>query len=304
MPADGTSASSSAPRPAWERMFPTPLAAALGGVSHTPGYHWLSEVAPRLGCAGGVIGLILVNSTMPQVVKTSGGRMPKLGPAVWGKMVFYITPKAGGLKAVQYGVMREMKLTLDKVVPPGIATMLSFGIVGTFFQSIIYNTLIADMYKIHMGKEKERLSLRALARGLAPGFVWCFARESGAMGGGLWLGPPLKAEIEIKLKERGIEVPEQGLRFLGGFCSGAFTAIATQWLHNTTLYAGRMAATNEVVGAPFYTGSSIKACWGELGYRMFYSNYPQRMTLIAGAVALLNMLDIFHRPDLIMTKMF
>jgi len=113
---------------------------------------WGGEVAPRLGIAGGVIGLILVNTTMPQVVKTSGGRMPKLPMSTWCRMALHITPKAGGLKFGQYGVMRELKLTMDPYIGAGPSTMLAFGVVGTFFQSVIYNTLISDMYKIHMGE--------------------------------------------------------------------------------------------------------------------------------------------------------
>lgn len=292
--------------PAFAAAGAAPTRAALAALLPASGSAWLGEVAPRLGCAGGVIGLILVNSTMPQVVKTSNGRMPKLSPAMWGRMCFWITPKAGFLKMAQYGVMREMKLSLDKleVMPPSASTMLSFGVIGTFFQSVIYNTLIADMYKIHMGVEKPRLSFKALSRGLKPGFVWCFGRECFSMGGGLWLGPIAKRHLQEDLRVRGIDVPDYPLRFGAGFLSGACTAFATQWLHNITLMAGRMAAVEEAHGAPYYTIASLQAAWREMGWRMFYANYPQRMTLIAGAVGLMNMVDIFHRPDLIAMSAF
>jgi len=264
---------------------------------------YLSEVVPRLGVAGGVIGVILVNSTMPQVVKTSNGRMPSLSPTMWGRMCLRIIPKAGGLKMVQYGAMREMKLTLDKVCPPGLSTMLSFGVIGTFFQSVIYNTLISDMYRIFQGDAGPRATVAELARGLRPGFIWCFGRECFSMGGGLWLGPTVKKHLQDNLEANNIDVPDSMLRFGGGFLSGACTAFATQWLHNTTLMAGRMAAVGDAHGAPYYTKASLAAAYNEMGPRMFWANYPQRMTLIAGAVALLNMVDIFHRPDLILTKM-
>jgi len=263
---------------------------------------WVREVAPRLGIAGGVIGIILVNSTMPQVVSTSDGRMPKLSAGVWARMACYITPKAAGLKFVQYGVMREMKLTMDKYIPAGASTMLAFGVVGTFFQSIIYNTLIADMYKIHGGVAKAKLDFKQLARGLQPGFVWCFGRECFSMGGGLWLGPYVTAGVKKAVSERGLDVPDYPLRFSCGFLSGSVTAFATQWLHNTTLYAGRLAAVEEPVGAPYYTRASLMTAWNEMGPRMVWANYPQRMCLIAGAVGLMNMVDIFHRPDLIFVK--
>mmetsp|Transcript_28651 Transcript_28651/g.95082 ORF Transcript_28651/g.95082 Transcript_28651/m.95082 type:complete len:290 (+) Transcript_28651:138-1007(+) len=278
-----------------------PAAIAVADERPTGYTAWVTEVAPRLGIAGSVIGLILVNSTMPQVVSTSDGRMPKLSPKVWARMAFQITPKAGGLKFAQYGVMREMKLSMDNYLPSGASTMLAFGVVGTFFQSIIYNTLIADMYKIHMGVEKT-MSVQQLAKGLRPGFIWCFGRECFSMGGGMWLGPTVKATLQGEFDRRGIAVPDYPLRFGSGFLSGACTALATQWLHNTTLYAGRMAAVEEPVGAPFYTMSSLRVAWKEMGPRMFYANYPQRMCLIAGAVGLMNMVDIFHRPDLIFVR--
>jgi hypothetical protein len=265
----------------------TPVALAWGG-----------DVAPRLGIAGGVIGVILVNSTMPQVVKTSDGRMGSLTWNMWGRMAMRSIPKAGGMKFAQYGVMREMKLCLDKVISPPAATMISFGVVGTFFQSAIYNSLISDMYKVYTGVEKKRPSLRVLARGMAPGIVWCFGRECFSMGGGLWLGPVVKEKLLAQLEERRVEVPDKPLRFVSGFLSGACTAFGTQWLHNTTLMAGRMAAVGDARGAPFYTAASVLAAWNEMGVRMFYANYPQRLCLIAGAVGLLTMVDIFHRPEL------
>lgn len=47
-----------------------------------------------------------------------------------------ITPVAGGLKAAQYAAMREMKLSLDQVMHPAASSMMSFGILGTGFQSV------------------------------------------------------------------------------------------------------------------------------------------------------------------------
>jgi len=260
------------------------------------------EVMPRLGVAGGVIGVILVNSTLPQVVKTSNGMMKSLSPAMWGRMCFQIIPKAGGLKFAQYGVMREMKLGLDGYCPAGISTMLTFGFVGTLFQSVIYNTLIRDMYRIYTG-EKVSSAAGVKSKGISPGIVWCFGRECFSMGGGLYLGPMAKEVIQSRLQENNIELPDNALRFVAGFASGACTAFATQWMHNTTLMAGRMAAVGQTQGAPYYTMASLKAAHDEMGARMFFANFPQRMVLIAGAVALLNMVNIFHQPDLIALRL-
>mmetsp|Transcript_24536 Transcript_24536/g.54616 ORF Transcript_24536/g.54616 Transcript_24536/m.54616 type:complete len:294 (+) Transcript_24536:44-925(+) len=259
---------------------------------------WGKEALPRLTVAGGVIGVILTKSTLPQVVRTSDGRMPKPSWATWTKMVTLITPKAAALKTAQYSAMREMKLALDPITGESASKMLSFGVIGTLFQSVIYNTLISDMYKIHTGVAKERITAGSFLRGIAPGVVWCFGREGLSMGGGLVLQPFVKRELTKRLDEQGVELPEFPLRFLSGFLSGSVTAFGTQWLHNTTLMAGRMAAMKETKEAPHYTMGSLRAAYGELGVRIFYMNYPHRMALIAGAVALLSMVDIFHRPDL------
>mmetsp|Transcript_79585 Transcript_79585/g.234019 ORF Transcript_79585/g.234019 Transcript_79585/m.234019 type:complete len:288 (-) Transcript_79585:115-978(-) len=266
------------------------------------GTAWLTEVAPRLGVAGGVIGAILVKTTLPQVVKTSNGMVSNLSVAMMTRMCVRIIPKAGGLKMAQYGVMREMKLSLDKFCNPGVSTMLTFGVVGTVFQSVIYNTLIKDMYKIYRGESGASAAMKTSSASIAPGIVWCFGRECFSMGGGLFLGPFVKQAIQARLQERGVELPEYPTRFLAGFLSGACTALATQGMHNTSLMAGRMAALGETKGAPLYTVSSLTTAYRELGVSMFYANYPHRMLLIAGAVALLNMVDIFHRPDLIAMK--
>lgn len=266
---------------------------------------WGSEVVPRVSVAGGVIGLILVNSTMPQVVKTSDGLMPQISRSMWVRMCLRITPLAGGLKAAQYAVMREMKLTLDQVCHPAVSTMLAFGVIGTGFQSVIYNSLISEMYKIYTGKAAKPVTMGELARGIRPGIVWCFGRESVAMGAGLYLGPVVKEKLAASLRDEkgehriaGVNLPEGVLRFGSGFLSGACTAFGTQWMHNVSLFAGRLAATSEPKGAPYYTTEAWRTAYKELGMSVFYMNYPHRMCLIAGAVALLNYVDIFHRREL------
>lgn len=224
--------------------------------------------------------------------------MGNLDWGIWSRMFIRIWPKAGGLKAMQYAAIREMHLGLvDKGVHPGASKMISFGIIGTLFQSVIYNELIKDMYKIHSGKVVARQSFAQFARSIAPGIVWCFGREMFSMGGGLYLGPIMEESLKAELDRRGLEVPAMPLSFFSGFASGACTAFATQWLHNTTLVSGRLAAAGEVREAPHYTWSSLRIAYEEMGNGLFYANYLRRIQLIAGAVALLNTVKIFHRPD-------
>merc|ERR1712032_121997 len=105
-----------------------------------------------------------------------------------------------------------------------------------------------------------------------------------------------KVTEQLKAQEK--EVPEMPLRFGCGLIAGAFCALGTQWLHNATLTAGRLAAMNETVEAPHYTLVSMRRVYAELGMKMFYLNFPQRMVVIGGASAVLNLTNIFHRPDL------
>lgn len=249
--------------------------------------------------------MILVNSTMPQVVKTSDGKMPKLSLPIWGRVCLRSIPVAGGLKTVQYAVMREMKLTLDQKLHPGLSTMLSFGFVGTFFQSVIYNSLISEMYLVYTGEARKMPSFRELVQAVRPGVVWCFGRECFSMGAGIYLGPIVKTKLANLLddgsgshKLGGVQIPEGVLRFTGGFLSGACTALGTQGMHNVSLFAGRLAATGATEGAPYYTFAALATAYREMGPSLLYANYPQRMTLIAGACALFNFVDIFHRPEL------
>merc|ERR1712023_225225 len=111
-----------------------------------------------------------------------------------------------------------MKLSLDGhgVCPPAISTMLSFAVMGTIFQSLVYNTLIKDMYHIYTGKSPPGRS-----NGIAPGLVWAVGRESLAMGGGLILGPVVKELMLSRMQEHGVDVPGKTLvSFVGGFISG------------------------------------------------------------------------------------
>ena len=57
--------------------------------------------------------------------------------------------------------------------------------------------------------EAKTMSMKELARGVQPGIVWCFARESLSMGGGLHLGLGVKNKIRFEGARicRSIEVP-------------------------------------------------------------------------------------------------
>ena len=62
---------------------------------------------------------------------------------------------------------------------------------------------------------------------------------------GRYLGPVVKAQLSTWVQDEtgqprvlGRPLPEGGMRFAAGFASGACTALATQWMHNVSLFAG------------------------------------------------------------------
>lgn len=120
----------------------------------------------------------------------------------------------------------------------------------------------------------------------------------------MYLGPVIKASLADQLDRSGVHVPEYPLRFVSGFFSGACTALGTQWMHNTTLFAGRLAAAGESREAHHYTLSSLRLAHKEMGLALLTENFRHRLALIAGAVALLNTVDIYHRPDVKLLSVF
>merc|ERR1712087_159520 len=147
---------------------------------------------------------------------------------------------------------------------------------------------------IYTGNHKPRFSVSDVCRGVLPGLPWCFLREACSMGGGLALQPWVTRRLQAGLREYAIDPPEWLLRFFAGLATGACTGLATQWLHNTTLVAGRMYAAGDACEAPHYTLSSLRALSQEQGFRLFYMNYHQRVAVIAMGVAFLSTCDIFH----------
>ena len=100
------------------------------------------------------------------------------------------------------------------------------------------------------------------------------------------------------LRRGGLELPPVLTRIVGGLSSCEALSLATQWVHNITLVGGRMAALGETVQAPFYTTIALKTAWREMGISILFLNFPQRMAIQAVCVSVVNLCDIFHRPDL------
>lgn len=261
---------------------------------------WAKEVAPRLGLAGFTVASVTIDRMASQVASTSDGRIPNLSAVDRLALYRMTVAKQTALTFFQYVGTREIKLGLDTVQPsPALSTMVACGITGVPFSSLQYNWAIQDTYRYTGIPPLESPGVSAYFRQkVAPGIFWSFLRASGGTGGGLYFGPTATALVDAQLRRGGLEPPAAVAKVLGSLASGAALSLATQWTHNAALVGGRMAAVGEATQAPHYTGIALRCAWREMGLRMFYLNFPARMIIQAVNVCILNMCDIFHRPDL------
>ena len=81
--------------------------------------------------------------------------------------------------------------------------------------------------------------------------------------------------------------------------TGASGSLATQWVHNVTLVAGRMAALGATLQAPHHTTVALRSACSEMGVSILYRNFGPRMVIskrLHGRGA--QLVHIFHRPEL------
>eukprot|EP00930_Biecheleria_cincta_P036569 TRINITY_DN25067_c0_g1_i1.p1 TRINITY_DN25067_c0_g1~~TRINITY_DN25067_c0_g1_i1.p1 ORF type:complete len:275 (+),score=36.79 TRINITY_DN25067_c0_g1_i1:46-870(+) len=257
---------------------------------------WFTELAPRLGAASVVVAAITIERTISQVVNTSGGLLQPLSHASAWRLFSRTIGKQTGIVFVQYTGTREMRLAFDRILQPAPATMLACGICGVPFSSIQYNWAIQDTYR-HCKIDPPAVSglLGFLRQKLAPGLPWAFLRAGVGTGSALYYGPFMTARIHSATEGR---LSTQLSSLLAGLSCGAVASLGTQSVHNLTLIAGRMAALGVQQQAPHYTIVALAQARKEMGLKLFYANFQQRMVINAVSVAVLNVCNIFHRPEL------
>jgi hypothetical protein len=266
---------------------------------------WVTDITPRVLVSGFVISAATVDRTAGQVIALSGGKLPQVTAADRFSLFRGLMPKQTAIKTLQMGCLREIKLWFDRLSPStaGVNSMLAYAITGVPAQSILYNLIIAGTYH-HFGASKpctETGIVHFYKRNIAPGIVWTFLREGMATGGGLWLGPMLRARLignDPDHSNAFTKLPLPLQRFCTGFAAGAFCAFGTQWMHNCALTAGSMAECKENPS----TVSSFLRTYRNLGPAMIYVNYGRRVMIIAVASAVLNLMDIFHNPYIFVPK--
>ena len=265
-------------------------------LSWSPG-PWLTEVAPRLGLPGFAVASVTVDRMTTQVVATSRGLLPAVTIAHRVGIYRATIAKHTAVFTVNLAIFREIKLALDHVQPsPAFSTMVACGIAGVPCSSLQYNWTIQDTYAYHGARAQvaEESFLRAK---VAPGLVWCFLRAGCGTGGGLYFGPSVARQLKRSLPPSWT-LHDSTLSFIAGLVTGASGSLATQWVHNVTLVAGRMAALGAALQAPHYTTVALRQAWAEMGVSILYRNFGPRMVINAFTVGVLSLSNIFHRPEL------
>uniref|UniRef100_A0A7S0B1X5 Uncharacterized protein n=1 Tax=Pyrodinium bahamense TaxID=73915 RepID=A0A7S0B1X5_9DINO len=282
--------------------------AATAAVPHCCGdpparvLEYCSEVVPRVGLAAFAIATVTIERMAQQVVNTSNNpKLPGMTAARALDIYRKTIPKQWVLMVMQFGGVREMKLGLDSLqVPAALSTMLACGVMGVPGSSLQYNWAIQDTYK-SFGYQPPRHSTIAgfYRQQVAPGLPWAFARASLGTGSAVYLGPAATGRIDACVRGgEGLGPPGPLTKLLGGLVSGGACSVATQWIHNIALVAGRMAAMGDTTQAPYFTTAAMRVAWREFGPSVLYLNFPQRMVINAVTVAVLNACDIFGRTDL------
>ncbi|CAE7236145.1 unnamed protein product [Symbiodinium necroappetens] len=252
------------------------------------------EVIPRLGTASVITAAVTIERMISQSVRTSSGRLPAATLSDRWSIFRGTIGKQAALNFLQFGITREMRLALDHVVPPSVSIMFACGAVGVPFSSLQYNWTIQDTYR-HFKVEPPVAAgfLGFVRQNVAPGIFWAFLRAGCGTGGSLYWGPSVADQMQNRAKAYGLQLPGPLCSFLAGLATGASGSLATQWIHNVSLVAGRMSALGETTQAPHYTTAALYKARRELGLSLVYANFGSRMAINAVSVALLNACDIF-----------
>ncbi|CAE7790122.1 unnamed protein product [Symbiodinium sp. CCMP2592] len=252
------------------------------------------EVIPRLGTAGAITAAVTIERMISQSVRTSSGRLPAATLRDRWSIFRGTIGKQAALNFLQFGTTREMRLALDHVVPPSVSIMFACGAVGVPCSSLQYNWTIQDTYR-HFKVEPPVAPgfLGFVRQNVAPGIFWAFLRAGCGTGGSLYLGPSVADHMQSRAEAHGLQLPGRVCSFLAGLATGACGSLATQWVHNISLVAGRMSALGETTQAPHYTTAALYKAQRELGLSLVYANFGSRMAINAVSVALLNACDIF-----------
>ena len=262
-----------------------------------------SALGASIAAASALAGGITIVFTVPQIValsQASPSPLPTttyMGAAARGIFARAIAMQTG-LKVLHFGAVRAIKKGLDNVGAFGAYNInVAYGLVAVPAQAASYNTLTADTFR-YFGKTKGQSSANFVEAGAAffrtkvkPGFLWTFARDSNSVGGGLLLGPVVARFIADQRSGSGAgkNTPTRTDKLVGGTLAGFVCGCATQAFHNAALTAGRAAE----LGKPLSTIECATTLYKEHGINLLWKGVGNRVVVIAGMSAILNVFEPF-----------
>lgn len=262
------------------------------------------DIVPQLTLASAACSSVIVEFTVPQIVKLSQTSSLPL-PAAPLQTRLLIQSRALGpqtaLTCVQFAAVRELRDALDRLLGASPVNLsLAYGAASVPLIAGKYNLLFADVYRHFQlappeapGETLGAKLWRQWETKIRPGLLWSYLRDTFSIGGAIVLGPVVAKQMHALVDRDGAEhgrKPGRALQFLSGLLTGCGTGLVTQVFHNAALTGGRMAG----LGEQPTNMACMRQLFAEHGVRALYLNFPMRVGVIAGWSAILNVLQPFQ----------
>ena len=272
------------------------------------------EAFPRIAVSAALCSAAIVEYTIPQVVRLSGGVLHPVNFHARWRLLARMLPLQTAITIVQFSAVRELRDVLDSTTGPHPFNIsLAYGFASVPLIAGKYNLVTEGVYsaagKSSMSSSSSPPSTTTMPwqlrardfwrRKIQPGILWSYLRDSGSIGAGVVLGPVVTTALRaatgqhVNVQDGEDESWARRLawKFAGGLGAGSITAFFTQWLHNAALTGGRIAEVeNRLPG----TMECMRRSFQEHGLSLIWVNYRYRVAIIASWTAFLNLTEPFQ----------
>jgi len=262
------------------------------------------DVLPQLCIASAACSAVIVEFTVPQIVKLSQMSTMPLPVAPFQTRLLImgraLAPQTA-ITCLQFAAVREAHDAIDRTLGPSRLNLsLAYGAASVPLIAAKYNLLFADVYR-HFnaappdlpGETRAQFWARQWETKVRPGLLWSYLRDTFSIGAAAALGPVVAARMHAladPAAEHEGRKPSRPLQFVAGLLTGCVTGLTTQLFHNAALTGGRMAGLGERPS----NLQCMRQLLAEHGVRALYLNYPMRVGVIAGWSAILNVTQPFR----------
>jgi len=262
------------------------------------------DIVPQLTLASAACSAVIVEFTVPQIVKLSQTSALPIPAAPLQTRLLIQTRALGpqtALTCVQFAAVRELRDALDMALGTSPVNLsLAYGAASVPLIAGKYNLLFADVYRHFKlappeapGEGLRAKLWRQWETKIRPGLLWSYLRDTFSIGGAIALGPVVAKQLNAVIDPGGAgqgRKPGKALQFCSGFLTGCGTGLATQVFHNAALTGGRMAG----LGEQPTNMACMRQLFAEHGVKALWLNFPMRVGVIAGWSAILNTLQPFR----------